>query len=81
MNCGGARAERETEIKSDGQLYMEATIAAMAKVFPGQLSKRYLARKGFNTVAITGPVPDIEGWAQSLPAALQDGISDWVPVA
>lgn len=72
VNCGGDRLIPGQESKSPGQLYMEETIAAMGKVFPGELSTRYLARKGFNTVAITGPSPDTASWLQALPEPLRD---------
>lgn len=80
VNCGGASAEAETETKSAGHVYMEETISAMNKVFAGALSKRYLARKGYNTLALTGPFLGAESWRQALPESLRDGIADWVPV-
>jgi hypothetical protein len=68
------------QTKSAGQVYMEETVAAMGEVFAGELSTRYLARKGFNTIAITGPSPEVEAWTQALPEPLQDGTAEWKPV-
>jgi len=75
------RAGEEQSGKSAGQLYMEQTVAAMREVFAGELSTRYLARKGFNSVALTGPSPDLEMWTSALPEPLRDGITDWKPVS
>ena len=81
MNCGGDRVTAREQAKSAGQLYMEETIAAMGKVFAGELSTRYLARKGFNTVAISGPSPEVEIWTAALPEPLKDDIAEWKPVS
>lgn len=81
MNCGGDRVIVGEQTKSAGQLYMEQTVAAMSEVFAGELSTRYLGRKGFNTIAITGPSPVLEFWTKALPEPLKDGIAEWKPVS
>lgn len=73
--------EGEDNSKNAGQIFMEQTIDAMREVFGDEISTRYLARKGFNTIAVTGPSPDLQSWAHALPEPLRDGIMDWKPVS
>jgi hypothetical protein len=81
VNCGGSWVEAgQDESKSIGQITMEGTIAAMVKVFPGQLSRIYLERNGRNTLVMTGPSPDMQAWSEALPRELRALISDWVAV-
>ncbi|KAG0605056.1 hypothetical protein M758_9G028200 [Ceratodon purpureus] len=81
VNCGGDRVIPGEQTKSAGQLYMEETIGAIGEVFAGELSTRYLGRKGFNTIAMTGPSPEVGVWSQALPEPLRDGIAEWRPVS
>ncbi|CAK9222927.1 unnamed protein product [Sphagnum troendelagicum] len=81
VNCGGSWVEAgEGESKSIGQITMEGTIAAIVKVFSGQLSRIYLERNGRNTLVMTGPSPDMQAWSEALPRELRALISDWVAV-
>ncbi|KAJ7524829.1 hypothetical protein O6H91_17G023800 [Diphasiastrum complanatum] len=78
VNCGGSCVESES--KKDGGITMEETIATLARVFPGQLSKRVIRFNGDNCIALTGPIPDLRAWMRSLQKPLLRGVFDWETV-
>jgi hypothetical protein len=80
VNCGGSCVEADDESAKDGETTMQETLAAMVKVFPDEVFPLKLPGRGNNSVALTGPSPDLPAWEQALPPALRDGVYDWTPV-
>lgn len=80
VNCGGSCVEADDTNAKDGETTMEETLEALAKVFP-QVFQFKLPGKGNNSVALTGPSPDLYAWEQALPKALRDGVYNWIPVS
>lgn len=73
--------EAEGENAKDGKITMEETIAAMIKVFPGEMSRKSLDGSGNNSLALTGPTPEFQNWKDCLPDALREGTDNWVSVS
>ena len=80
VNCGGSCVEAEGKFAKDGELTMEETIAAISEIFPNNLSRRKLQGTGNNSVALTGPLPNMEAWEHTLPESLKQGAQNWFPV-
>jgi len=82
VNCGGSCVEAEAgQNVRDGQIIMEETLVAMAMAFSGnKVCRKNLGGSGNNTIALTGPTPDLDVWKQALPECLREGATGWVPV-
>lgn len=80
VNCGGSCVEADDRSAKDGETTMQETLAAMVKVFPDEVFQFKLPGQGNNSIALTGPSPDLPAWYQALPPALRDGVYDWTPV-
>ena len=77
VNCGGSCVESEDPSR-DGNLVMEETLKAMQLVFADQLFVLSLGhRKQDSTLALTGPLPDLDFWKQALPSALRFYVDMW----
>ncbi|XP_072998503.1 uncharacterized protein [Typha latifolia] len=77
VNCGGSCVEAE-DPRRDGDLVMEETVKAMREVFADQVFVLNLGqRKEDSCVALTGPLPDLDAWKQSLPSALRCYVDKW----
>lgn len=83
VNCGGScveAAERKDGLeRKDGDVTMRETVAAIAEAFPGELSVTDLRDQGDNSVTLTGPLPDLAMWRDTLPDCLRRGIEGWRP--
>jgi len=81
VNCGGSCVEADNKSQAkDGETTMEETLEAMLKVFPDEVFQFKLPGKGNNSVALSGPCPDLQAWEKALLPALE-GLCDWVPVS
>jgi hypothetical protein len=82
VNCGGSCVEAEVgQNVRDGRITMEETLLAMAMAFSGnKVCRKNLGGSGNNTIALTGPTPDLDVWKQALPECLREGATGWVPV-
>ncbi|CAM6034050.1 unnamed protein product [Sphagnum compactum] len=82
VNCGGSCVEAEAgQNVRDGRITMEETLVAMAMAFSGnKVCRKNLGGSGNNTIALTGPTPDLDVWKQALPECLREGATGWVPV-
>lgn len=85
VNCGGAHTvgsktgDRMVNT-NDGTWVQNATIKALCKAFPGNLSwKRMTEGEGENFLALTGPVPDLNMWSTAVPDRLSSKIRQWRP--
>lgn len=80
VNCGGRRVEAESPSR-DGHMVMQETLGALAEVFPREV---FVLRLGYDkedsSIALTGPLPDLQAWKQSLPPCLRRYVNKWVPV-
>ncbi|KAH9531159.1 hypothetical protein CY35_19G022500 [Sphagnum magellanicum] len=86
VNCGGSCVEcRDSQPDcddgtwtwEDGSAARDATLYAMAHVFP-QLSWRKMESKEDNYLALTGPLPDLKVWAKDVPMRLRPGVLAWL---
>ncbi|KAG9455300.1 hypothetical protein H6P81_008204 [Aristolochia fimbriata] len=69
VNCGGAYAAR-----------FNATIKALIRAFPGNLSWRKLSTaETENYLTLTGPMPDLSLWATLVPDRLSSNLHQWKP--
>nr|XP_010940133.1 uncharacterized protein LOC105058784 [Elaeis guineensis] len=79
VNCGGSCVESE-DPKRDGESVKEETLRAMSRVFADQVFVLNLDhRKEDSSVALTGPLPDLEAWKEALPASLRCYVDMWTP--
>jgi hypothetical protein len=60
VNCGGLCLKAEGRFAKDGELTMEETIAAISEIFPNNLSRRKLRGTGYNSIAPTSPLLNME---------------------
>ena len=81
VNCGGSCVEADDKSARDGETTMQETLEAMVKIFPDEVFQFKLPGKGNNSLALTGPSPDLQAWEQALPEALRDGVHGWIPVS
>ncbi|CAM6126494.1 unnamed protein product [Calypogeia fissa] len=81
VNCGGSCVEavEKNGVRKDGEITARETLAAIADVFKGELSVTYLRDRGDNSIALTGPPPDLEVWRDTLPECLRLGIEGFTP--
>lgn len=89
VNCGGACVEKsdsKSDVENgtwtweDGAASKDATLAAMALSFPGQLNWRKMENsEADNVLALTGDVPDLDAWAAAVAEELRAGILAWKP--
>lgn len=79
VNVGGSCVEAE-DSRRDGKVIMEETLKAMAKVFPGEVRVLNLgSRKDDSSIAVTGGLPDLDLWKESLPKSLRFYVDMWKP--
>ncbi|GAA0154724.1 methyltransferase [Lithospermum erythrorhizon] len=72
INCGGSVDESVNTWESN------STICALHEAFPSQLSWMKLPKdKGANFLALTGPLPDLTLWADTLPEILRLEVRRW----
>ncbi|XP_006352225.1 uncharacterized protein [Solanum tuberosum] len=86
VNCGAATKElsdtsemMQPDIpKRDDPLKLNATINALCKAFPEQVSWKKLPKSaGENYLALTGPLPDLDIWSAHLPDLLRSSVKEW----
>ncbi|XP_009803203.1 uncharacterized protein LOC107812539 [Nicotiana tabacum] len=87
VNCGAATKEWsntssemiQPEIsEKDDPRELNATINALCKAFPGQVSwKKLPKRAGENFLALTGPLPDLAIWSARFPDQLSSSVKEW----
>ncbi|CAN4075848.1 unnamed protein product [Withania somnifera] len=87
VNCGAATKElsntssemMQPEIaERDDPLELNATINALCRAFPEQVSWKKLPKTaGENYLALTGPLPDLAIWSASLPDKLSSSVKEW----
>ncbi|XP_049349984.1 uncharacterized protein LOC125814564 [Solanum verrucosum] len=86
VNCGAATKElsdtsemMQPDIpKRDDPLELNATINALCKAFPEQVSWKKLPKSaGENYLALTGPLPDLDIWSAHLPDLLSSSVKEW----
>ncbi|XP_025888436.1 uncharacterized protein [Solanum lycopersicum] len=86
VNCGAATKElsdnsemMQLDIsKRDDPLELNATINALCKAFPEQVSWKKLPKSaGENYLALTGPLPDLDIWSAHLPDQLSSSVKEW----
>ena len=65
VNCGGSCVKVEGRFAKDGELTVQETIAAINDIFLDNLSRRKLQGTGYNSVALTSPLPNMEAWEQT----------------
>lgn len=79
VNVGGSCLEAEDK-RRDGKVVMEQTLKAMQKVFGEKLHVLNVGnRKEDSTIALTGDLPDVEAWKNSLPRPLKFYVHMWTP--
>ncbi|XP_015084984.1 uncharacterized protein LOC107028429 [Solanum pennellii] len=86
VNCGAATKElsdnsemMQLDIsKRDDPLELNATINALCKAFPEQVSWKKLPKSaGENYLALTGALPDLDIWSAHLPDQLSSSVKEW----
>lgn len=76
VNCGGS----DTEESLSSPWVQNPTVKALCSAFPGQVSwKRLSEKESVNYVALTGPLPDLDGWSASVPSELSTKVKQWMP--
>ncbi|KAJ8553126.1 hypothetical protein K7X08_020519 [Anisodus acutangulus] len=76
VNCGAAT--KEFSNTSSDLWELNATIIALCKAFPEQVSwKKLPKRAGENYLALTGPLPDLAIWSAHLPDQLSSSVKEW----
>ncbi|KAI4343716.1 hypothetical protein L6164_011032 [Bauhinia variegata] len=79
VNVGGSCVEAENKLR-DGKLVMEDTLKAMHRVFGDKLFVLNLGnRKDDSSLALTGDLPESEGWKKALPRPLRYYVDLWKP--
>lgn len=76
VNCGGS----DTVESLSSPWVQNPTVKALCSAFPGQVSwKRLSEKESVNYVALTGPLPDLDGWSASVPSELSTKVKQWMP--
>ncbi|XP_062116170.1 uncharacterized protein LOC133830254 [Humulus lupulus] len=79
VNVGGSCVEAE-DSRRDGKLVMEETLKAMSHAFGGKLFVLSLGnREEDSSLALTGPMPDLDAWKKALPRSLMGYVDMWKP--
>ncbi|KAM6557861.1 hypothetical protein CsatB_004880 [Cannabis sativa] len=79
VNVGGSCVEAEDSGR-DGKVVMEETLKAMSDVFGGKVLVLSLGnRDEDSSLALTGPMPDLDSWKKMLPRSLMGYVDMWIP--
>ncbi|PON96713.1 S-adenosyl-L-methionine-dependent methyltransferase [Trema orientale] len=79
VNVGGSCVEAE-DSRRDGRVVMEETLKAMSQVFGRKLFVLSLGnREEDSSLALTGPLPDLDAWRKALPRSLVGYVDMWRP--
>ncbi|KAF8005916.1 hypothetical protein BT93_K0257 [Corymbia citriodora subsp. variegata] len=80
VNVGGSCVEAEDKSR-DGRAIMEETLEAMREVFGEQVQMLRLGnREDDSSLALTGPMPDLDAWKAGLPKPLRCFVDMWRPI-
>ncbi|CAN6463754.1 unnamed protein product [Victoria cruziana] len=87
VNCGGALDEDcsldkrmdHVHLSSHGILGKNPAVEAMCEAFSEVSWKEMEQRESLNFLALTGPLPDLDQWAQAVPQKLSSNVRQWKP--
>ncbi|XP_031474827.1 uncharacterized protein LOC116247023 [Nymphaea colorata] len=87
VNCGGTLDEDcslgkrmdHVHVSSHGILGKNPTMEAMREAFSEVNWKKMEQGESLNFLALTGPLPDVDQWAQAVPEKLSSNVRQWKP--
>ncbi|KAF3784805.1 hypothetical protein EJ110_NYTH29277 [Nymphaea thermarum] len=87
VNCGGTLDEDcslgkrmdHVHVSSHGILGKNPTMEAMREAFSEVNWKKMEQGESLNFLALTGPLPDVDQWAQTVPEKLSSNVRQWKP--